>query len=81
MVEVADGARRRGGQCAMEADDDARDQIDREREGERGRGRGGTERDRTGEVAVAGGKSRSQGVKRQTQNKCRTKKVSTLCSF
>ena len=42
MVEVEDGTRGRGGQCVMEADDDARDQIDREREGEReGEGEGG----------------------------------------
>ena len=37
MVEVEDDATGRGGPCAMEADDDTRDQIDREREGERGR--------------------------------------------
>jgi len=55
VVEVEDGARGRGGRCAMEVDDDTWDQIDREREGERGRG--GAERDRTGEVVVAGGKS------------------------
>ena len=70
MVEVADGARGRGGRCAMEADDDARDQIDREREGERGAARRGIARGSRGggrEVAVA-------VVKRQTKNKCRTKK-------
>ena len=48
MVEVADGARGRGGRCAMEANDDARDQINREREGE-----GGAARSR-----IARGKSR-----------------------
>ena len=80
MVEVADGARGSGGRCTMEADDDQRDQIDRERnerEGEGGATRRGIARGKSRWL----GKLRSQGVERQTQNKCRTKKCSRFVLF
>jgi len=80
VVEVEDDATGRGGPCAMEADDDTRDQIDREREGERGRegrrgeGSHGGSHGGWREVAIAGGEE-------VDPKQMSYQKIFTLCSF